>query len=113
MTRDNIVKQIHYHSESLEMAVSNEDWVQVKDSASKLNDLSYLLIEMDNLGLKNGLLLEAVNNSASLRQAECPNCETPFSRGDKEGTHICKKCGAKIHYRGFSSEEILNSLEEF
>ena len=107
MKKNEIKEQIHFFQEALNRAIKSNDWVNAKHCALQIQDFSFLMIEQED---PSSFIFEAINNSASLHQAECPECSRPFSRGDMEGYHVCEGCGRSIHYRAFTNEEILESL---
>lgn len=111
MTKKEIKDQISYYQKNLNQAIQNNNWSVVKDSASHISDLSFLIISGQE-DYDNFKIVEAVNNSASLHQAECPVCGKPFTRPDEEGTHICLKCSSRVHYRAFTSREISDSITD-
>ena len=107
MTKKEIKEQIIYYQQALDRAVKRDDWIIIKEAASHINDLSFLILSRED---KEPKLVEAVNNSASLHQAECPICGRPFSREDNEGVHYCSWCKAAVHYKAFTPKEIAESL---
>ena len=108
MTMKEIKEQITYYQQVLDRAIKRNDWTIVKESASHINDLSFLILSREDKKIPD--TVEAINNSASLHQAECPVCGRPFSRDDKEGFYQCTECGSNVHYRAFTPKEIAESI---
>lgn len=57
-------------------------------------------------------MLETINNNAYLHKCECPNCGNRITRGDDERTFYCDECGAHLHQRAFTKEEISKAVFE-
>lgn len=55
---------------------------------------------------------ETINNNAYLKSCDCPECARHMTRGYAEKIVFCSYCGAKLHQRAFSEEEINKAIDD-
>lgn len=49
---------------------------------------------------------EAIDNDAYLWSCKCPDCGKKIHRGWEERIFYCEQCGAHLHQRAFTEEEL-------
>lgn len=99
-----IQEEIQERLVDLEKGVKYKNWVSVYEHSTKISNLTFMLSKLYGKVPYN--VVEAINNSASLHQAECPICYKPFTREDTEGYYTCSNCGSKVHYNAFTVSEL-------
>jgi ribosomal protein L37AE/L43A len=107
MKTSDLRKELSYHRSILDRALNNSMWESASEEALKIYKMCLLADYTSTIAPK---VVDAINNSSTLNQAECPECGKPFSRGVEAGTHKCEGCGAVVQYKAFTTEEILDSL---